>query len=67
MSRQLMKTLTRVFVLSFVHLTVRSFPCDSNDLKLVHAAFTPVYLSFLNLAVSWATNSGNYTRKYLRE
>ncbi len=53
-----LQCLTSVFVFSFVHLAVGAFTCDSNYLKLVHTAFAPVYLSFLNLTVSWATNSG---------
>lgn len=62
--RSISKTLTSVFVFSFVHLAVGAFSCDSNDLKLVHAPFAPVDLRFLNLTVSWATNSGNYKNTF---
>lgn len=64
MNERASRTLTSVFVFSFVHLAVGALPCDPNDLKLVHAAFAPVDLSFLDLAVSWATDSGNYINTF---
>lgn len=51
--------LTGVFVLCLVHLTVRAFPSDSNDFKLVYAALSPVYLGFFNFSIPRTTKSGH--------
>lgn len=50
-------TLTSVFVLGFVHLPISTFSSDPNDFKLVNAPLPPVYLRFLDLSETWATNS----------
>lgn len=54
------RTLTCVPVFSFVHLPVGSLACDSDDLKFVHAAFSPVDLCFFYLAEPWTAHPGIY-------
>jgi hypothetical protein len=49
---------TRVLVLSFVHLAVRALARDTDYLKLVHAAFAPVDLCLFDLTKPGSTDPG---------
>lgn len=54
---------TCVFVFGLVHLAIRSFSNDADDVKLIHAAFSPVALSLLSLSKPRTANPGVISHK----
>lgn len=53
--------LTSVFVPGFVNLSVSTFSNNSDDIKFIHAAFSPVNIFFFDFTIARPTYSIKYS------